>query len=155
MFILHPRQFNLHTLYTLSTLVTMDQTKQKKESMRLDKWLWAARLFKTRRLAIEAINAGQVTLGGAKTKPSKTISTGDELTIRKGPCRQQLIVGATSTRRMSATAAQGLYTETEQSIAEREKVAGLLRFNATQGSHSQGRPTKRDRRLLQRLRRGD
>lgn len=125
------------------------------DTARLDKWLWAARFFKTRRAAVEAINGGRVTVCGAKVKASKTIGPGDNVVVRKGPYQYHVIVEEISTHRVGAAAAQDLYTEATESKTERDKVALQLRLNASQSGHTRGRPTKRDRRLLQRLRRDD
>jgi ribosome-associated heat shock protein Hsp15 len=112
--------------------------------MRVDKWLWTARLFKTRALAAGAVRGGRVHVNGAAVKPSREIELADELEITLGPMRRVVVVRGAAERRVSAAEAANLYDETAESIAERERqaelrrVAGPLDFG--------GRPTKRDRR---------
>ena len=116
-------------------------------SVRLDKWLWAARFFKTRQLAIEAVTAGHVELNGERAKPAKSVRPGDEVTIRKPPYEFLLVVMAVSEKRGAATIARTLFTETAESIAAREKLAAELRDMPA--PVFKGRPTKRDRRTLE------
>ena len=116
-------------------------------SVRLDKWLWAARFFKTRQLAIEAVTAGHVELNGERAKPAKSVRAGDEITIRKPPYEFFLVVTAVSEKRGTATIARALFTETTESIAAREKLAAELRDMPA--PVFKGRPTKRDRRTLE------
>jgi ribosome-associated heat shock protein Hsp15 len=112
--------------------------------MRIDKWLWTARLFKTRGLAAAAVKGGRVHIDGLTVKPSREVSLGDELQITIGPTRRTVIVRGVAERRVSAAEAAKLYGETQQSIAERERQAELRRFA---GPADLGkRPTKRDRR---------
>jgi ribosome-associated heat shock protein Hsp15 len=112
--------------------------------MRVDKWLWTARLFKTRSLASEAVRGGRVHVDGVVVKPSRDVGPGDELEITVGAVRRTVIVRGAAERRVSAAEAAGLYEETAQSIAERERQAELRRLA---GSVTAGaRPTKRDRR---------
>jgi ribosome-associated heat shock protein Hsp15 len=112
--------------------------------MRIDKWLWTARLFKTRGLAAEAVKGGRVHVNGLAAKPSREVAPGDELKIAIGPVRRTVIVRGAAERRVSAAEAPKLYEETAESIAERERqrelrrLAGPVRLGA--------RPTKRDRR---------
>ena len=118
--------------------------------VRIDKWLWAARMFKTRPLAVEAVNGGRVELNGARVKPSRDVKPGDELVITRGEgVRQTVVVRGTAERRTAASIAQELYEETPESIAAREAHAEQRRLTAPppifQGG---GRPTKRDRRRL-------
>jgi ribosome-associated heat shock protein Hsp15 len=119
--------------------------------MRLDKWLWAARFFKTRSLAQQAIAAGQVRLRGERVKPAHEVRPGDELLLRKSDLEWQVIVRLLSERRGPAEEAMKLYEETAPSRAERERRMELRRLGP--GVDTKGRPTKRDRRLLERLRR--
>jgi ribosome-associated heat shock protein Hsp15 len=112
--------------------------------MRIDKWLWAARLFKTRGLAAEAVKGGRVHVNGAAVKPSREIGPGDELEVTIGTLRRTVIVRGAAERRVSAPEAAKLYEETEQSIAEREHQAELRRLAGP--VNLGGRPTKRDRR---------
>lgn len=112
--------------------------------MRVDKWLWTARLFKTRSLAAEAVKGGRVHLNGIAVKPGRELKAGDELEVTVGQFRRTVIVRAQAPRRVSAAEVAGLYTETEQSIAEREAQAELRRLGGPVDLG--GRPTKRDRR---------
>jgi ribosome-associated heat shock protein Hsp15 len=112
--------------------------------MRVDKWLWTARLFKTRTLASDAAKGGRVHVDGVAVKPSRDVEPGDELEITVGAVRRTVIVRGVAERRVSAAEAAHLYEETAQSIAERERQAELRRLA---GSVTVGaRPTKRDRR---------
>ena len=117
------------------------------ETVRLDKWLWAARFYKTRQLAIDGINAGHVEVNGDRAKAAKSIKTGDEVTLRKPPYQYTLLVKALSEKRGSATLARELFSETPESIASREKLLAELR--AMPAPIFKGRPTKRDRRTLE------
>jgi ribosome-associated heat shock protein Hsp15 len=112
--------------------------------MRVDKWLWAARLFKTRSLAAEAVNGGRVHVNGLAVKPSREIKPHDELEVTIGTVRRTVIVRGLAERRGPAAEAVKLYEETEQSIAERERQAELRRLAGP--INLGGRPTKRDRR---------
>jgi ribosome-associated heat shock protein Hsp15 len=112
--------------------------------MRLDKWLWTARLFKTRPLAAEAVKGGRVHLGGAAVKPSREVGPGDELQITIGTLRRTVIVRGEAERRVSAPEAAGLYEETADSIAARERAAEERRLSGPRRVGA--RPTKRDRR---------
>jgi ribosome-associated heat shock protein Hsp15 len=116
--------------------------------VRLDKWLWAARLAKTRGLAAEAVKGGRVELNGQRVKPSKEVRAGDEIQVTTGPYRRVVIVRAVAERRGPAKEAQLLYEETAQSIAARERLAAERRLIAGPASQPGGRPTKRDRRRL-------
>ena len=121
-------------------------------SVRLDKWLWAARFFKTRSLATEAVTGGKVEVNGERAKPAKAIKPGDEVRLRLGPYEHILIVRALSDRRGPATAAQALYEETLASREARERLAEPRRLSP--GSfvyEDKGRPTKKDRRELARF----
>ncbi len=116
--------------------------------MRLDKWLWAARWFKTRGLAQDAIAAGRVKLHDEKTKPAHPLKVGDWLEIRVGESVWHVQVTALSDKRGPAAQARKLYAESEASRAERERRADLRRYNAEPAAALKGRPTKRDRRKL-------
>jgi ribosome-associated heat shock protein Hsp15 len=116
--------------------------------VRIDKWLWAARFFKTRALAIEAIKGGKVSHGGARVKPSKEVQVGDELVIRQGFAAKTVIVTALSDKRGPATQAALLYRETEESICKREQLKAQFRAQPGFRDHGQGRPTKRERRKI-------
>ncbi len=117
------------------------------QTSRLDKWLWAARFFKTRQLAIDAINAGHVDLNGDRVKPSKTIKPGDSVHWRKPPVEYHLIVKAVAEKRGSATIAKTLFDESVDSVTAREKVVAELRDMPP--PLFRGRPTKKDRRTLE------
>jgi ribosome-associated heat shock protein Hsp15 len=112
--------------------------------MRVDKWLWTARLFKTRGLAAEAVKGRRVHVNGVPVKPSRELVPGDELELTIGPVRRTLIVRGSAERRVSAAEATALYAETEESVAERERQAELRRLSGTVNLGA--RPTKRDRR---------
>jgi ribosome-associated heat shock protein Hsp15 len=117
---------------------------------RIDKWLWAARFFKTRSIAAEAIDGGKITVNGERAKRSKLLQAGDEVRVRIGPYEHVVLVRAVSERRGSATIAAGLYEETAQSRAARETLAAQMR--ALPSLFGQGnRPSKKDRRDLRRL----
>jgi ribosome-associated heat shock protein Hsp15 len=119
--------------------------------LRLDKWLWAARFYKTRSLAQQAIAAGQVRLGGERVKPAHDLKVGDEALLRKGDFQWEIVVRALSERRGPAAEAQKLYEETAASRAERERRTDLRRWGAEPAAALKGRPTKRDRRMLDKL----
>ena len=125
------------------------------EGVRLDKWLWAARFYKTRGLAAEAIEGGKVELNGDRAKRSKNLKAGDELRIRVSPYEYHVIVRQLSDRRGPASVAQGLYEETVQGKAEREQLAERLKSAPPPFFYEKGRPTKRDRRELRRLKDGE
>ncbi len=116
-------------------------------TVRLDKWLWAARFFKTRSLAIESINGGHIELNGDRAKPAKSVKPGDEVAIRKPPYEFIVTVKAVSEKRGSATIARELFVETAESITAREKLQAELRDMPA--PIFKGRPTKRDRRTLE------
>ncbi len=120
--------------------------------VRVDKWLWAARFYKTRSLAAEAIDGGKVQVNGDRAKPSKTVRPGDEVRVRIGPYEHIVVVDGTAERRGPAAVAATLYTETEASRAAREKLHWQLKVAAPAMEPEKGRPTKRDRRDLERFR---
>ena len=124
------------------------------DAVRIDKWIWAARFFKTRGLAAEAVLAGHVQLNHARVKPAKDVRVGDELEIRIGTTRWTVVVEGLSDKRGPAKVAQELYRETEASRTAREREA-LERKLATPpiGADLGARPTKQDRRRLDALRR--
>jgi len=122
------------------------------DSVRLDKWLWAARFFKTRSLATEAIAGGKVDVNGDRAKPAKAVKPGDKVRLRSGPYEHILIVKELGERRGPASVAQSLYEETEASRTERERLAVQLKMApATFVYEEKGRPTKKDRRDLSRF----
>jgi ribosome-associated heat shock protein Hsp15 len=118
------------------------------EPVRVDKWLWAARLAKTRGLAAEAVKGGRVEVNGQRVKPSKDVGPGDTLQITTGPVRRTVVITATAPRRVSASEAALLYEETPESVAERERLAAERRLAMSQAPEPGGRPTKRDRRRM-------
>ena len=123
------------------------------ESMRLDKWLWCARFFKTRSLAAEAIDQGRVHLNGLRAKPARDLRCGDSVVLRHGPVPRTIEVCALSAQRGPAPVAQQLYKETLESIAAREHAAEQRRLAPEPASYlADGRPTKRDRREMDRAR---
>ena len=124
------------------------------ETVRLDKWLWAARFFKTRSLAVEAIEGGRVSVNGDRAKPAKTVKPGDAISIRKPPFEFAIVVKALSDQRGSATIAAGLYEETEESRARRTVIAAEMK--SLPQPRFKGRPTKKTRRDYDKwLRSGD
>ena len=123
------------------------------ESTRIDKWLWAARFFKTRGAATEAVLGGHVHVDGARVKPSKEVRAGDVLEIRVGSVRSTVVVRAIAERRGPASVAQTLYEEAPESVAAREQFALERRFARPLGADLGPRPTKQDRRRLEALRR--
>ena len=120
--------------------------------LRVDKWLWAARFFKTRRLAVEAIDSGKVLVNETRAKPAKAVAVGDMLDIRVGHNRFEVEVLGLSGRRGPAPEAQKLYRETDESKARREAIAAERR--AQPQPSFKGRPTKRDRREIEKAREG-
>ena len=112
--------------------------------MRVDKWLWTARLFKTRALAAEAVKGGRVHVNGVAVKPGREVGVGDELEMTLGRDRRTVIVRGAAERRVSAAEVIGLYSKTEGSIMERERQQELRRLGGPVDLG--GRPTKRDRR---------
>lgn len=120
--------------------------------VRLDKWLWAARLFKTRSLASQAIDLGRVRVGGERIKPAREARIGDVLDLQVGAQRLQVVIRALSAQRGSATVARELYHETPDSIARRERRTEQRLAEPAQSI--KGRPTKRDRRELGKIFRG-
>ena len=122
------------------------------EAARLDKWLWAARFFKTRSLAAEAIDGGKVQLNGERVKRSKGVRAGDEVRVRLGPYEHRVVVRSTSDRRGSASVAATLYDEIAESRATREALIEQRRMETAAGAQDPGRPSKRDRRQIDQLR---
>lgn len=118
------------------------------DSVRIDKWLWAARFFKTRSLATEAVDGGKVRLNGDRIKPARGVKTGDRLEIDNGSTEWEVIVKDLAEKRGSAVVAQALYSETEHSVDERQKKAEQRKLFQEPSQAIKGRPTKRDRRLL-------
>jgi ribosome-associated heat shock protein Hsp15 len=117
--------------------------------LRLDKWLWAARFYKTRSLATDEIGKGRVSVNTQAAKPSREVRVGDHIELRQGPLVRCVVVAGLSESRGPAPVAQALYAETEESITAREKAARERRESPEPAlAIDQGRPTKRDRRQL-------
>lgn len=121
------------------------------DKVRLDKWLWAARFFKTRPLATEAVIGGKVHVNGVRVKPGKAVSIGDQITIRRGRYMFVVIVRGLSTRRGPASQAAMLYEETEESRENRAHIAAQLKEQREFRAQQRGRPSKRDRRVITRF----
>lgn len=123
------------------------------DAIRIDKWLWAARFFRSRSLAQEAIDNGRVLIAGQRVKLSRAVKVGDAISIRIGDDTRTVVVLAVDDRRGPATVAQGLYEETAESLAAREARRESRRFFTEPAEAiGHGRPTKRDRRQIGRLR---
>jgi ribosome-associated heat shock protein Hsp15 len=122
------------------------------DEIRIDKWLWAARFFKTRRAATEAVLGGRVLLNEARVKPSKEVRRADVVEVRSGQIRRTVVVTGLADRRGPAKAAAALYEETAESVSAREEQARQRRLAAPLGADLGLRPTKRDRRRLEALR---
>ena len=120
-------------------------------TMRVDKWLWAARFYKTRSLALQAIENGRVKLDDQRVKPAREIKPGDRLTLRIGDFDWVLTVRGLSMQRGPAPVAQQLYEEDAESLARRQQHALDRTLNAAPEAAIRGRPTKRDRRLIHRF----
>ncbi|MBI3530629.1 MAG: RNA-binding S4 domain-containing protein [Betaproteobacteria bacterium] len=116
--------------------------------VRIDKWLWAARFYKTRSLAADAVEGGKVQANGERVKPAKVLKAGDMLAIRNGHFTWQITVLALSERRGSATEASKLYSESDQSRREREEKSALLKIERQSNPFPGGRPTKKARRQI-------
>jgi len=127
--------------------------KTEPSKLRIDKWLWAARFFKTRALAADAVECGKVLVNDARVKPAKAVGVGDLLVIRLGPYQFVVEVLALSDKRGPAPQAQKLYKETEESRKRREVLALELKAQA-QNETREGRPTKKDRRDIERFKSG-
>lgn len=129
----------------------MNRDEESSPEVRLDKWLWAARFFKTRALASEAAGGGKVEINDERAKPSRIVRPGDRLCIRRGPFEWTVIVKDTSRLRGPAPQAQQLYEETEESTRQRAAVAAQLKLERPPEFASPGRPSKKDRRAIARF----
>ena len=122
------------------------------DRLRIDKWLWAARFYKTRSLAAEELDKGRVRVNDIEAKPSREVKVGDTLILRQGPVTRTLVVRGISSQRGGAPAAQLLYEETAESLAAKALQAEQRRLGQEPAiSQTQGRPTKRDRRDIEKL----
>ena len=127
------------------------EIEETNESIRIDKWLWAARFFKTRSLAADAVTGGKIDVNGARAKPSRIMRLGDKLSIRRGPYEWTVVVKGLAKLRGPASEAQLLYEETEESIRKRELASAQLKLERPPEFHSPGRPSKKDRRAVLRF----
>jgi ribosome-associated heat shock protein Hsp15 len=123
------------------------------QRLRVDKWLWAARFYKTRSLAAQAVEAGRARVNGERVKPARELKAGDEVEVRSGELRWVVVVRSLSARRGPATQAALLYAEGEESRAKRELMIAARRSGPRPAAdaNARGRPTKRDRRLIHRF----
>lgn len=126
----------------------MTQQDSRSESQRLDKWLWAARFYKTRGLAVEAISGGKVHVNGQRVKPSRTVRIEDTLTISKPPYEFEVIIQGLNLQRRPASEAEQLYEETAQSRDKRELLREQIKNEPLGFRQQKGRPSKRDRRNI-------
>jgi ribosome-associated heat shock protein Hsp15 len=133
----------------VTTFCSMGETPEGRT--RIDKWLWAARFYKTRALASEAIAGGKVQVNGERVKRAKPLQVGDEVRIRQGPYEHQVVVRDLSDRRGPAAQAAALYEEKPESRAAREALALRLKSLHSAFLPERGRPTKKDRREINRL----
>lgn len=118
------------------------------DKIRLDKWLWAARFFKTRSLAAEAVASGKVQINGVRVKAARTVVLDETLTIRRGPYEYTVVIRQLSRKRGPAREAALLYEETPESVEKRETLAAQLKLQTAVAPHPSGRPNKRDRRRI-------
>ncbi len=132
----------------------MSEGTPEREGVRLDKWLWAARFFKTRTLAAEAVGGGKVDVDGKRAKRSTLLRPGDRVHLRQGPYEHHLVVRALSERRGPAAEAQALYEETAASRAARETLAAQMRDGRSAFVPPPGKPSKKDRRKIVRFKEG-
>lgn len=120
--------------------------------LRLDKWLWAARFFKTRQLAAEAINGGKVHLNGQRAKPGKEVKIGSQLRIHKGSLEWDVVVKVLATQRRPASEASGFYAESEESYLRRQELTQQMREQkALEPQPMRGKLNKKDRRMIHRF----
>jgi ribosome-associated heat shock protein Hsp15 len=124
------------------------------DKVRLDRWLWAARFFKTRSLAASAIDGGRVQVNASRVKRSQQVQVGDRVRLRRPPYEFVVEVRALAEHRGPASAAQELYAETAESLARRETLRAQLRAQPTVSFEGKGRPTKKDRRQLDQFKQG-
>jgi len=125
------------------------------DQVRIDKWLWAARFFKTRSAATDAVLGGRVHLNDARVKPAKEVKAGDTIELRIGQLQWTLVVKGVADKRGAASVAKTLYDETPDSVAARERRTAELRLSRPLGADLGARPTKQDRRRIEDLRRSE
>lgn len=128
---------------------------EKEEKVRIDKWLWAARFFKTRSMATKAVSGGHVHVNGSRVKPARYVHMGDTMTIRRGHVEFEVVVLGLSDRRGPAAQARKLYEETDESVAQREKSAHERRLLKPFDKAPDRKPDKRDRRKIRKFLRRD
>lgn len=133
--------------------MTSAHTETPRDSQRLDRWLWAARWFRSRSLAADAIGNGRVAVNGERAKPAKLVRTGDTLTIRRPPHVHEIEILELAPRRVSAKLATAFYRETETSIERREALAEQLALSAVMEGRRAGKLNKKDRREREHLKR--
>lgn len=122
--------------------------QEKQENLRIDKWLWAARFFKTRSMAAKSVNGGKVHLNGARVKAARIVTGGDKLVIQKGIYEFRITILGINQYRRPASEAQELYVESEGSILERQKQQDLRRMTNAGHTRPTAKPGKRDRRKI-------
>ncbi len=144
----HPKAQGVNRSHTPPMNAPDDTT-----AVRLDQWLWAARFYKTRSMASEAISGGKIHLNGHRAKRAKQVRVGDEVRVRKGPFEQLVVVRGLAHKRGPAKIAQTLYEETAESLYKREELALHLKSQPETSFRTKGRPTKRERREIDRLKR--
>ena len=125
-----------------------EQDHKEHTTMRLDKWLWCARFYKTRSLAADAIKSGKILVNEEKPKPSKTIKAGARLVVRRSPYQFNISIVSLAKSRKSAKEAVLLYKESDESISKRDEISARLKLDAINHPRTIGRPTKRDRRHI-------
>jgi len=124
---------------------------EKCDGVRLDRWLWSARFFKTRQNAADAVRSGRVLINEQRTKPAKTVRTGDKLQIRKAAFRYLIEVTVLTEKRVGPAIAAGLYRESDESLQARRTLQEQMKAQRSSTRIQKGRPSKRDRRLIERL----
>lgn len=127
---------------------SMMESMSHEDRLRIDKWLWAARLFKTRTLAADAVDLGRVRVNGERVKPAREARVGDRVELQVGEARSEFVICALSAHRGPAPVAQLLYEETKESVAGRQRRRELHRYGAEPARSIKGRPTKREGRAL-------
>ena len=124
---------------------------EKNDGVRLDRWLWSARFFKTRQNAADAVRSGRVLINEQRTKPAKTVRTGDKLQIRKAAFRYLIEVTVLTEKRVGPAIAASLYRESDESLQTRRTLQEQMKAQRSSTRIQKGRPSKRDRRLIERL----